>query len=300
MANIEFDVDSIDVDSIVKDTRKGDSGGHDILRIYLREIARFPMLTEEREIELAKRKCAGNLKAYEELVLSHLPFVVTIARQYSGSGIALLDLIQEGNIGLMEGVRRFDHTKGYRLSTYSSWWIRRAIRNVITEYSRLIRIPEYIFRAIRTLDELRTRNDGKPLDEQKIIQAIGISVDTLRQIEEQVTEVLSLDQLVGDTNDDIRYETIADITMPTPDKEALRLIFHEELEHELKRIPPREALVLRYHYGLHNTRSHSLAEISRQLGMSRERVRQLLNQGLSRLSTTWDSDSLEFLRSLND
>jgi RNA polymerase sigma factor (sigma-70 family) len=88
--------------------------------------------------------------------------------------------------------------------------------------------------------------------------------------------------------------------MPTPDKEALRLIFHEELEHELKRIPPREALVLRYHYGLHNTRSHSLAEISRQLGMSRERVRQLLNQGLSRLSTTWDSDSLEFLRSLND
>ncbi len=295
MTDIKFDVDSI-----VEEATKGDSGVHDILRIYLREISRFPVLTAEREMELAERKSAGNIEAYEELVLSHLPFVVTIARQYSGSGTALLDLIQEGNIGLIEGVKRFDHTKGYRLSTYSAWWIRRAIRNVITEYSRMIRIPEYIFRAISALDELRARSDGKSLDEQEIINAIGISIDTLRQVEEQVKEVLSLDQLVDDTSDDLRYETIEDKTITAPEKEALRLIFHEELERELKQIPPREALVLRSHYGLNDTRSYSLAEIGRQLGVSRERVRQLLNQGLGRLSATWDRYAMEFLRSLNN
>ena len=271
----------------------------DILRIYFREISRFPLLSLAEEQDLARAMSSGVDGARERLITSNLRLVVKIAQDYSDAGLPLIDLIQEGNIGLIEAVDRFDVERGYRLSTYASWWIRRTILTAITDYSRMIRIPDYLFRAVRRLEQMRSLSrNGRVDEEEEITQVLGVSVERLRQIETQVNEVLSLDQVVGGDGDETREELIADPTALSPEKEALRLLFHDELERVFDRIPARQALALRLHYGIEDGCPYSLAEVGRTMDITRERARQLVKEGLNRVTENWGHDALSYYRGL--
>ncbi|MCD6142187.1 RNA polymerase subunit sigma [Candidatus Acetothermia bacterium] len=271
----------------------------DILKIYFREIARFPLLSPEEEQATARAMAAGTPGARERLITSNLRLVVKIAQEYVEAGLPLIDLIQEGNVGLIEAVDRFDVEKGYRLSTYASWWIRRAILAAITDYSRMIRIPDYLFRAVRRLEQMRALARDGHFEEGEITEALGISADRLRQIESQVNEILSLDQAAGAAEGDETLEDlIADETALSPEREALRLLFRDELEEVLSHIPAREAFAIRLRYGIEDGYPYSLAEVGRIMNISRERVRQLVNQGLNRITENWGHRALDFYRGL--
>jgi len=270
----------------------------DILRIYFREISRFPLLSQAEEQDLARAMSSGVDGARERLITSNLRLVVKIAQDYSDVGLPLIDLIQEGNIGLIEAVDRFDVERGYRLSTYASWWIRRTILTAITDYSRMIRIPDYLFRAVRRLEQMRSLSRNGHVAEEEITQVLGVSVERLRQIETQVNEILSLDQVVGGDGDETREELIADSTALSPEKETLRLLFHDELERVFDRIPARQALALRLHYGIEDGCPYSLAEVGRTMKISRERARQLVKEGLNRVTENWGHDALSYYRGL--
>jgi len=270
----------------------------DILRIYFREISRFSLLSLAEEQDLARAMSSGVDGARERLITSNLRLVVKIAQDYSDAGLPLIDLIQEGNIGLIEAVDRFDVERGYRLSTYASWWIRRTILTAITDYSRMIRIPDYLFRAVRRLEQMRSLSRNGRVDEEEITQVLGVSVERLRQIETQVNEILSLDQVVGGDGDETREELIADSTALSPEKEALRLLFHDELERVFDRIPARQALALRLHYGIEDGCPYSLAEVGRAMNITRERARQLVKEGLNRVTENWGHDALSYYRGL--
>ncbi len=272
--------------------------GVDILRIYFREIARFPILSQEEERSLAREMAKGRKGMRERLITSNLRLVVKIAREYEGVGLPLIDLIQEGNIGLIEAVDRFDAERGYRLSTYASWWIRRAILAAITDYSRIIRIPDYLFRAVRRLEQMRSLANDKLAEDEEITEALGISVERLRQIETQVNEILSLDQAAGGDSDETLEELIEDQTALSPEREALRLLFHDELEQVLDHLPSREAFAVRLHYGVEDGCPYSLADVGRAMNISRERARQLVKQGLNHLSEQWGHRALDFYRGL--
>ena len=270
----------------------------DILRIYFREISRFPLLSQAEEQDLARAMSSGVDGARERLITSNLRLVVKIAQDYSDAGLPLIDLIQEGNIGLIEAVDRLDVERGYRLSTYASWWIRRTILTAITDYSRMIRIPDYLFRAVRRLEQMRSLSRNGRVDEEEITQVLGVSVERLRQIETQVNEILSLDQVVGGDGDETREELIADSTALSPEKETLRLLFHDELERVFDRIPARQALALRLHYGIEDGCPYSLAEVGRTMKITRERARQLVKEGLNRVTENWGHDALSYYRGL--
>jgi RNA polymerase primary sigma factor len=270
----------------------------DILRIYFREISRFPLLSAEKEREVATKVAAGVAGAREKLIISNLRLVVKIAQEYSEAGLPLIDLIQEGNIGLIEAVDRFDVERGYRLSTYASWWIRRAILAAITEYSRMIRIPDYLVRAVRHLEQLRSAAEGEPLEEGELTEALGVSADRLRQVEIQVGETVSLDQTVNEEGQETLEDLVEDPAGLSPEREALRLLFHDELESVLEHVPAREAFALRLHYGIEDGCPYSLADVGRTMEISRERARQLVNQGLEHISESWGKRAFDFYRGL--
>ena len=270
----------------------------DILQIYFREISQFPVLSQQEERELARDMVAGVDGARERLITSNLRLVVKIAREYTDAGLMLVDLIQEGNIGLIEAVDRFDVERGYRLSTYASWWIRRAILTAITDYSRMIRIPDYLFRAVRRLEQMRSLAKDEYVEDEVITKALGVSVKRLRQIEMQVNEILSLDQVVGAEGEETLEELVADSTALSPEREALRLLFHDELESVLDSLPAREAFALRLHYGVEDGCPYTFAEVGRIMKISRERARQLVRQGLNHVTERWGHRALDFYRGL--
>lgn len=270
----------------------------DILQIYFREISRFPVLSQQEERELAYDMAADVDGARERLITSNLRLVVKIAREYADAGLALVDLIQEGNIGLIEAVDRFDVERGYRLSTYASWWIRRAILTAITDYSRMIRIPDYLFRAVRRLEQMRNLAKDEYVEDEEITKAVGVSVERLRQIEMQVNEILSLDQVVGAESEETLEELVADSTALSPEREALRLLFHDELERVLDSLSAREAFALRLHYGVEDGCPYTFAEVGRIMKISRERARQLVGQGLNHVTERWGHRALDFYRGL--
>jgi len=223
---------------------------------------------------------------------------VQIAQEYVDVGLPLIDLIQEGNIGLMEAVDRFDPQRGYRLSTYSSWWIRRSILMAISSYSRMIRIPDYLFRAVRRLGQMRSMAEGGVIEDEEITQTVGISADRLRQIESQVNEIVSLDQVVGEEGDETLEDRIVDESGLSPEQEALRLLFRDELEGVLEKIPSRQAFAIRLHYGIEDGCPYNFAEAGRIMGVSRERVRQLVREGMNVIADQWGERALEAYRGL--
>ncbi len=269
-----------------------------LLDIYFREIGRFPLLTAEEERRLARQMAIGVEGARERLIVSNLRLVVKIAQEYTDVALPLIDLIQEGNIGLMDAIDRFDPERGYRLSTYSSWWIRRSILLAINNHSRMIRIPDYLFRAVRRLAQMRAMADGETLTEAEITETIGISADRLRRVEAQVSEIASLDQVIGIEGDETLGERIVDESGLSPEEEALRLLFRDELEKVLDEMPARQALAIRLHYGIEDGCPYNFAEVGRIMKVSRERVRQLVREGMKTVSESWDEQAFETYRSL--
>lgn len=271
----------------------------DILRLYLSEVARIPPLTEQEERELARRMRDGDRAARERLILSHLRLVVSIAREYGDTDMDLLDMIQEGNMGLIEAVDRFDPELGYRLSTYARWWIRQAIGAAIERYSQMIRLPVHLFRAIIRFQRLKASFGAEGIEERaELVLAPGLTLERVRHVERTLREFISLDLPIGEGEEDTLEEIVPDESIPPPEKEALRELFREDLLEIVNRLPAREALILRRRYGLEGARPQTLAEIGKDLGITRERVRQLEQRALRRLKEEWGKEALEFYRRL--
>ena len=269
-----------------------------VLQIYYREIGRFPVLSSEEEQTLAREMAQGKDGARERLIVCNLRLVAKIAQEYGEAGLPLIDLIQEGNIGLIEAIDRFDPERGYRLSTYAAWWIRRAILAALGTYSRMIRIPDYLFRAVRRMAQMRSLAEDGIVDEKAVTEAVGISVDRLRQIEAQVNEIVSLDQMVGEDRDEALEERIMDESGLSPEHEALRLLFRDELETVLESLPARQAFAIRLHYGIEDGCPYNLADVGRIMKVSRERARQLVREGMNTITSRWGEHALDFYRGL--
>ena len=269
-----------------------------VLQIYYREIGRFPVLSSEEEQRLAREMAQGKDGARERLIVCNLRLVAKIAQEYGEAGLPLIDLIQEGNIGLIEAIDRFDPERGYRLSTYAAWWIRRAILAALGTYSRMIRIPDYLFRAVRRMAQMRSLAEDGIVDEKAVTEAVGISVDRLRQIEAQVNEIVSLDQFVGEDRDESLEERIMDESGLSPEHEALRLLFRDELETVLESLPSRQAFAIRLHYGIEDGCPYNLADVGRIMKVSRERARQLVREGMNTITSRWGEHALDFYRGL--
>lgn len=284
--------------TIPEETKMTNAPTSSILDIYFRDIGHFPLLSADEEQSLARGMHNGENRARERLIVSNLRLVAKIAQEYTDVGLPLMDLIQEGNLGLIQAVDRFDPERGFRLSTYAAWWIRRAILLAINTTSRMIRIPDYLLRAVRRMSQMRSLAEEGLVEEKDIAQAVGMSVDRLRQIEAQVNELVSLDRAVGLESDETLEERIMDETGLSPEQEALRLLFRDELESILETIPARQAFAIRLHFGIEDGCAYNLAEVGRIMKVSRERARQLVKEGMSSCATRWGEHALEFYRGL--
>lgn len=257
----------------------------DPVRMYLREIGKIPLLKAPDEISLAQKIEKGSLAAKKKLTESNLRLVVSIAKKYVGRGLTLLDLIQEGNQGLIRAVEKYDWRRGYKFSTYATWWIRQAITRAIADQARTIRIPvhmvETINRLIRTSRKLMQELGREP-EPKEIAEKMEISVTKVREILKISQDTTSLETPVGDDDDSILGDFIAD-TAPSPYDSASRQLLKDNIEEVLKTLSDREANVLRYRFGLGGERPMTLEEVGKKFGVTRERIRQIEAKALRKL-----------------
>jgi RNA polymerase primary sigma factor len=268
----------------------------DSVRLYLREIGRVPLLTAAEEIELAKRIAKGDKSAKDKMVEANLRLVVSIAKKYIGRGLDLLDLIQEGSSGLLRAVEKFDYTKGFKFSTYATWWIRQAITRAIADQARTIRIPvhmvETINKLIRTQRRLVQELGREPLPEE-IAAEMEIEVDKVNHILKIKQDIVSLEAPVGDDGDSHLAEFIEDEESPTPDMIAANQLLKEQVATVLSLLTPREQKILRMRFGLEDGRSHTLEEVGLEFGVTRERIRQIEAKALTKLRKHRESKKLK-------
>jgi len=264
-----------------------DAGESDAVMTYLREIGRVPMITHEREIELAKRIEAGDRDAMKQFILANLRLVVSIAKRYVGRGLTLLDLIQEGNIGLIRAVQRYDWRRGHRFSTHATWWIRQAISRAVADKGRTIRLPVYVNTALNRIRRERQRllqELGREPTEQELSEATGL--DPLRMVELQSAPgaPVSLELPVGEDEEQELGDVLADTESASPEDVATTQTLKDEVQRVLESVlTPREQLVLQLRFGLGNGQAHPLEQVGRELGITRERVRQIEAGALAKL-----------------
>ncbi|MBE3585569.1 MULTISPECIES: RNA polymerase sigma factor RpoD [Desulfofundulus] len=258
----------------------------DPVRMYLKEIGRIPLLTPEEEIELAKRIEQGDEEAKRRLAEANLRLVVSIAKRYVGRGMLFLDLIQEGNLGLIKAVEKFDYRKGYKFSTYATWWIRQAITRAIADQARTIRIPvhmvETINKLIRVSRQLLQELGREPTPEE-IAKEMGISEEKVREIMKIAQEPVSLETPIGEEEDSHLGDFIEDQDARAPAEEASYTLLREQLEEVLKTLTDREQKVLRLRFGLDDGRARTLEEVGQKFGVTRERIRQIEAKTLRKL-----------------
>lgn len=261
-------------------------GLEDHVRMYLKEIGKVPLLTAEEEVELAIRIENGDEEAKKILNEANLRLVVSIAKRYVGRGMLFLDLIQEGNMGLLKAVEKFDYRKGYKFSTYATWWIRQAITRAIADQARTIRIPvhmvETINKLIRVSRQLLQENGRDPTPEE-IAQAMNMSVDRVREIMKISQEPVSLETPIGEEEDSHLGDFIPDDDAPAPSERAAYTLLREQLMEVLQTLTPREQKVLKLRFGLNDGRARTLEEVGREFNVTRERIRQIEAKALRKL-----------------
>ncbi len=303
--NAEEEEDAFDLSGVASD---------DTVGLYLKEMARVPLLTTEEEVELAKRLEAGNMaraelamlgeevseerrrelealiedgkEARDHLIKANTRLVVSIAKKYMGRGVHFLDLIQEGNLGLMKAVEKFDYTRGYRFSTYATWWIRQTITRAIADQGRTIRVPVHMSDRIRklykTARELEQENGRKPTPEE-IAARMDLEPRKVQWMLRVSWRPMSLEHPVGEEEDSELGSFIEDETTPTPTQSAYQNLLREKVEEVLSTLTAREARILRLRFGLQNGRSYTLEEVGHKFGLTRERIRQIEGKALRRL-----------------
>ena len=258
----------------------------DPVKLYLKEIGQVPLLSIDEERELAEKILDGDEWAKSRLTEANLRLVVSIAKRYVGRGMHFLDLIQEGNVGLIKAVDKFDHTKGFKFSTYATWWIRQAITRAIADQARTIRIPvhmvETINRLKKTQSQLLHENGYEPSEEQ-IAQEMDMTVERVREIMRVAQETVSMETPIGPEEDSRLMDFIRDEDALAPDDAALKTITNEDIDSVLKTLTPREEAVIRLRFGLEDGRSHTLEQVGEQFQVTRERIRQIEAKALRKL-----------------
>ena len=295
-ADTDDDAD-MDIDGIISDEEDVDMENIDLsvpegvsiedpVRMYLKEIGKVPLLSAEREIELAQRMEDGDEDAKKELAEANLRLVVSIAKRYVGRGMLFLDLIQEGNLGLIKAVEKFDYHKGYKFSTYATWWIRQAITRAIADQARTIRIPvhmvETINKLIRVSRQLLQELGREPLPEE-IAKELDMPVDRVREILKISQEPVSLETPIGEEEDSHLGDFIQDDNVPVPAEAAAQTLLKEQLDEVLDTLTEREQKVLRLRFGMNDGRARTLEEVGKEFDVTRERIRQIEAKALRKL-----------------
>ena len=279
------EVENLKLDEITDPSYEG-INVDDPVRMYLREIGRVPLLTFDQELALAKRILNGDEEAKKELAESNLRLVVSIAKKYVGRGMLFLDLIQEGNMGLIKAVEKFDYTKGFKFSTYATWWIRQAITRAIADQARTIRIPvhmvETINKLIRTSRHLLQQLGREPTPEE-IAEEMEIPVEKVMEIQKIAQDPVSLETPIGEEDDSHLGDFIQDDDSPAPHDSAAYTLLKEQLEEVMNTLTPREAKVLKLRFGLEDGKARTLEEVGREFEVTRERIRQIEAKALRKL-----------------
>ena len=258
----------------------------DPVKVYLKDIGRVPLLTPDEEIDLAKRIGEGDELAKKRLTEANLRLVVSIAKRYVGRGMHFLDLIQEGNVGLIKAVEKFDHTKGFKFSTYATWWIRQAITRAIADQARTIRIPVHMVETINRLKKIQSQllhENGHEPSEELIAEKMEMSVERVREIMRVAQEPVSMETPIGPEEDSRLMDFIRDEDALAPDDAALKTITNEDIDSVLKTLTPREEAVIRLRFGLKDGRCHTLEEVGTEFHVTRERIRQIEAKALRKL-----------------
>jgi RNA polymerase primary sigma factor len=261
---------------------------NDPVRMYLREISHAPLLKSEQELELAHQIAQGDTEATQKFVLANLRLVVSIAKKYVGRGLTLLDLIQEGNMGLLRAVHKFDPSRGFKFSTYATWWIRQAILRAISEQARTIRLPAHIGEAMGRISQVSqeiAQNKGRPAKPEEIGEAMGMTGERIREILRAAETPMSLESPIGDEGDENQlHNFISDEVSATPEEEASHELLKDQLETTLEEVlTPREKIVLQMRFGLGDGHQYPLEKVGEHLGVTRERVRQIEAEALRKL-----------------
>lgn len=258
----------------------------DPVRMYLKEMGKVPLLSADEEIEIAQRVEKGDEKAKEKLAEANLRLVVSIAKRYVGRGMLFLDLIQEGNLGLIKAVEKFDYTKGYKFSTYATWWIRQAITRAIADQARTIRIPVHMVETIHKLSRVKrqlVQSLGRDPLPEEIAEAMDVSVERVREIIKIAQDPVSLETPIGEEEDSHLGDFIPDDDIPLPSDAAAATLLKEQLMQVLSTLTPREEKVLRLRFGIDDSRQRTLEEVGKEFNVTRERIRQIEAKALRKL-----------------
>lgn len=287
ISEIESEVEKLTTtDNMEKLLEQGGVQIDDPVRMYLKEIGRVPLLTPEEEKELAERMAQGDEEAKNRLVEANLRLVVSIAKRYVGKGMFFLDLIQEGNIGLMKAVDKFDYEKGFKFSTYATWWIRQAITRAIADQARTIRIPVHMVETIHKVSRYSRQmlqELGREATAEEIGEKMGMSADKVREIMKIAQDPVSLETPIGEEEDSHLGDFIPDDDAPQPSEIASATILREVIERELHTLTPREEHVIKLRFGLYDGRSRTLEEVGKEFDITRERIRQIEAKALRKL-----------------
>jgi RNA polymerase primary sigma factor len=275
---------------------KNSHGLDDSLKLYLREIGTVKLLTKDEELDLAKKVAKGNIAAKDKLINSNLRLVISIAKKYTGQGLLFLDLIQEGNSGLIRAAEKFDHTKGFKFSTYATWWIKQGVTRAIADQSRTIRVPvhmvETIYKIKKTSRILMQKLGRTPTNEEISVET-GISIEVVINSRKSAQVALSLDMPIGDEGESRLGDLVSDTKFDTPDTIASHSALRNEILESMTILTEREQMIIKLRFGFDDGRPRTLEEVGHVYGVTRERIRQIEEKALSRLHKASKKTRLE-------